>query len=36
MAVAAGCVPVTLGGLTLRADAVPIAALAICRFVFEG
>jgi 16S rRNA (uracil1498-N3)-methyltransferase len=35
MAVAAGCVPITLGGLTLRADAVPLAALAICRFVFE-
>lgn len=34
-AVAAGCVPVTLGGLTLRADAVPIAALSILRFVFD-
>lgn len=33
-AIAAGCTPVTLGGLTLRADAVPIAAIAICRFVF--
>ena len=33
-AVACGCIPVTLGGLTLRADAVPVAALALCRFVF--
>lgn len=30
--VAAGCVAVTLGGLTLRADAVPLAAIAIVRF----
>jgi 16S rRNA (uracil1498-N3)-methyltransferase len=33
-AIAAGCTLVTLGGLTLRADAVPLAALAILRFVF--
>lgn len=33
-AIAAGCTPVTLGALTLRADAVPVAAIAICRFVF--
>jgi 16S rRNA (uracil1498-N3)-methyltransferase len=35
-AVQSGCVPVTLGGLTLRADAVPMVALSVCRFVFEG
>jgi 16S rRNA (uracil1498-N3)-methyltransferase len=34
-AVSAGCTPVSLGGLTLRADAVPIAALAICRFLWD-
>ena len=34
MAIDAGFTPVTLGGLTLRADAVPVAALAIIRFVF--
>ncbi len=32
-AAAAGCVPVSLGALTLRADAVPIAAIAVLRFV---
>lgn len=31
-AVAAGCMPVTLGHLTLRADAVPLATLAVVRF----
>lgn len=31
-AVNGACVPVTLGGLTLRADAIPIAALAVLRF----
>jgi 16S rRNA (uracil1498-N3)-methyltransferase len=31
----AGCVPVTLGGLTLRADAAPVAAISIFRFVWE-
>lgn len=31
-AVAAGCIPVSLGSLTLRADAVPVAAVAILRF----
>ena len=31
----AGCVAVTLGPLTLRADAVPIAALAIARFALR-
>lgn len=30
--VTAGCVAVALGGLTLRADAVPLAAIAIVRF----
>lgn len=34
-AVSAGCVPITLGGLTLRADAAPIVALAMCRVVFD-
>ena len=33
--VAAGCSPVTLGGLTLRADAVPLAAIAIVRFALD-
>ncbi len=32
-AVAAGCLPVSLGVLTLRADAVPVAAIAVLRFV---
>lgn len=36
MALERGAVPVTLGGLTLRADAVPVAAIAICRFVWES
>jgi 16S rRNA (uracil1498-N3)-methyltransferase len=35
MAIGSGCVPVTLGSLTLRADAAPLAALAVCRFVFD-
>jgi 16S rRNA (uracil1498-N3)-methyltransferase len=30
---AAGCMPVTLGGITLRAEAVPLAAIAVIRFV---
>lgn len=34
-AVAAGCVPVTLGNLTLRADAVAVAAIAVVRFLWE-
>jgi 16S rRNA (uracil1498-N3)-methyltransferase len=34
-AVSAACVPVTLGGLTLRADAIPIAALAVVRFALK-
>lgn len=34
-AVAAGCVPVTLGALTLRADAVAVAALSVCRLLWE-
>ena len=34
-ATARGCVPVTLGSLTLRADAVPIAAISVCRFLWE-
>lgn len=33
LAIAAGCLPVSLGALTLRADAVPVAALAVLRFV---
>ncbi len=33
LAEAAGCIPVTLGGITLRADAVPLAAIAVVRFV---
>jgi 16S rRNA (uracil1498-N3)-methyltransferase len=32
---AAGCVPLTLGGITLRADAVAIAAIAIVRFALK-
>lgn len=32
-AVDAGCVPATLGRLTLRADAVPVAAVALVRFI---
>ncbi len=31
----AGCMPVTLGGLTLRADAVSLAAIAIARFALR-
>jgi 16S rRNA (uracil1498-N3)-methyltransferase len=34
-AVTARCVPVTLGQLTLRADAVPIAAISMFRFLWE-
>lgn len=34
-AVAGACLAVTLGGLTLRADAVPIAALAVVRFALK-
>jgi 16S rRNA (uracil1498-N3)-methyltransferase len=34
-AVAGLCVPVTLGGLTLRADAIPIAALTVVRFALR-
>jgi 16S rRNA (uracil1498-N3)-methyltransferase len=30
---ASGCIPVTLGALTLRADATALAAIAIIRFV---
>jgi 16S rRNA (uracil1498-N3)-methyltransferase len=35
-ATASGCVPISLGALTLRADAVPIVALSMCRLVFEA
>jgi 16S rRNA (uracil1498-N3)-methyltransferase len=35
-AVAAGCQPVTLGGLTLRADAVALAAGCLFRFLWES
>lgn len=35
-AVSRGWIPVTLGALTLRADAVPIAAIALVRFLWEG
>jgi 16S rRNA (uracil1498-N3)-methyltransferase len=31
----AGCLPVSLGSLTLRADAVPVAAIALLRFVLN-
>lgn len=34
-ALAAGCLPVTLGRRTLRADAVPVAALAILQFLWD-
>jgi 16S rRNA (uracil1498-N3)-methyltransferase len=34
-AFAGACLPVTLGGLTLRADAIPIAALAVVRFALR-
>jgi len=34
-AVAGACMPVTLGGLTFRADAIPIAALAVVRFALR-
>lgn len=33
LALASGCVPVSLGALTLRADAAPIVALGVLRFV---
>ena len=35
-AAGAGCVPVSLGRLTLRADAVPLAALTAVRLLFDG
>jgi 16S rRNA (uracil1498-N3)-methyltransferase len=35
-AVAAGCHPMTLGPLTLRADAVPIVALSVLRVMWEA
>lgn len=35
-ALSSGCVPVTLGPLTLRADAMALSALSIVNFVFEG
>jgi 16S rRNA (uracil1498-N3)-methyltransferase len=31
----AGCIAVTLGGLTLRADAIAVAAIAIARFALR-
>ena len=31
----AGCMAVTLGGLTLRADAIAVAAIAIARFALR-
>jgi len=34
-AVSGACLPVTLGGLTLRADAIAIAALAVVRFALK-
>jgi 16S rRNA (uracil1498-N3)-methyltransferase len=34
-AASSGCVPVSLGGLTLRADAIPVAAIAVLRYVLE-
>jgi 16S rRNA (uracil1498-N3)-methyltransferase len=33
-AVSAGCIPVTLGRRTLRADAVPIVAIGVLQFVW--
>ncbi len=33
--IAAGATPITLGGLTLRADAVPLAAIAVVRFALH-
>lgn len=33
--IAAGCTPVSLGGVTLRADTVPLVAIAILRFAFS-
>jgi 16S rRNA (uracil1498-N3)-methyltransferase len=33
-AIAAGCAPITLGRLTLRADTAPMAAMTLTRFVF--
>jgi 16S rRNA (uracil1498-N3)-methyltransferase len=33
--IASGCTPVTLGGLTLRADAVPVVAISLVRFAFR-
>jgi 16S rRNA (uracil1498-N3)-methyltransferase len=35
-AVASGCVPITLGSLTLRADAVALAAGAVFRVLWEA
>ena len=32
-AAAAGCLPISVGAITLRADAVPVAAIAVLRFV---
>jgi 16S rRNA (uracil1498-N3)-methyltransferase len=34
-AVQGGCIPVTLGGLTLRANAVPLAAASVFRFLWS-
>ena len=34
-AIGAGCTPVSLGDLTLRADAVPMVALAMCRLLWD-
>jgi 16S rRNA (uracil1498-N3)-methyltransferase len=31
----AGCLPIALGALTLRADAVPVAAIAVLRYVLD-
>jgi len=33
-AVRAGCVPITLGRRTLRADAVPIVAIGLLQFIW--
>jgi 16S rRNA (uracil1498-N3)-methyltransferase len=35
MAISRGAIPVTLGAMTLRADAVPLAAMAILRLLWE-
>ena len=33
--IASGCTPVSLGALTLRADAVPLVAISLVRFALH-